>query len=241
MKVFVNIDAIKAVINELFTELIPFEPTEEDKQKAKHYLGIEDMKAFAPWPVNTRDQESLKNLAENKLAEYLKENEDNSIDLFISVETKKAVEWQSYFHQYETDSEHKKYYFILQRWIAVLASMHSKVAKNAMKTTLNENQLSTLYKLLKAGKYIKGTKENDFIIVLSNMTSHGALRINWVKSKKMAVNLLDKICYNFSFPTVNNCIKTEYKEIDSNDRPKRDYNEINTLVNKSRDCKLATS
>ena len=97
--------------------------------------------------------------------------------------------------------------------------------------TIYPNQLERLRKLLVDGGYILNIKENDFIYLFTGNSLIGSPKLKWEKSKKLVVNLLDKICINFSFTDANNCIESRSKKLDSNDRPKRDYDEITTIVN----------
>ncbi len=119
---------------------------------------------------------------------------------------------------------------------AIGALMHEEKSKSkkTLQSILSQEQLKKLYKLLIEDKYIIRTKENDFIYFFSGKPLSDIPKIHWDKSKKLAVNLLDNICVNFSFPVANNCIKTNHKKLDSNDRPKRDFNEIIVLLKRIR-------
>jgi hypothetical protein len=102
--------------------------------------------------------------------------------------------------------------------------------EKTLQTNYTSEQIKKLLELLIGGNYIKQINENNFIYFFSGKPLNGIPKIYWNKSKRLAVNLLDKICMNPSFTTVNNCIQTKYKKFDSNDRPKRDFNEIEGII-----------
>jgi hypothetical protein len=100
---------------------------------------------------------------------------------------------------------------------------------NTMQTNYTTEQLKKLYELLIKDKYIIETNENDFIYFFSGKPLINMPKIYWNASKKKAFYLLTKICINFSLPTVNKCIKTNYKPLDHNDNSPG-YQEIDDIL-----------
>ena len=107
---------------------------------------------------------------------------------------------------------------------------NEREGKNTIQTKLNSEQLKTLRNDLIGKGYIEFISENDFMYLLSGKPLASTGKIRWNKSKKMAINLLDKITVNFSLATINQCIETDHKPFDSNDRPANGYKEIEDII-----------
>lgn len=115
------------------------------------------------------------------------------------------------------------------------------VTHTTLKTNYTEEQLKKLCKALITGKYIvKNTKVNNFVYIFSGKPLGRISKIEWLKSKKQAVWLLDKICLPYSFDTVNSCLESKFKPFDYNDRPKVGYNEIEEILKTLRPINATT-
>lgn len=114
MKNRVHIEAIKAKVNNLFSEWVTIE---DEKDGKKNVYKI----------VDTRDERELSRHRANKLSYYLKEHLDNTEQLFIENEIDKAKELQTYFPDYKTKAKDKEFYFTLQRWIDCLATPKKEI------------------------------------------------------------------------------------------------------------------
>lgn len=115
--------AVIRLIEESFAKWENVEPSDEDLKRWQE-LG-NDRRQFKSERraglIDTRNPDVLRQYAEKKLQDFLKEHEDNSTDLFIEKEVEDAKTWQSYFDKH--NREDKNYYFMLQRWIDLLNSL----------------------------------------------------------------------------------------------------------------------
>lgn len=113
------------------------------------------------------------------------------------------------------------FYDYLKSSLLSLKPNEDKQPKITLQTNLTPEQLKALHKALIAGNYIaSNTKEIDFIYLLSGKPLNGMSKIKWMrkKPKSEAMYLLDKICLNLNLTTANNCIETDKKALDSNNR-----------------------
>jgi hypothetical protein len=118
----IHINAIFHAIDGLFSESV--EVTNESLI-AKFIESEPSIKPpfYQYQPIDTYNSEALRALAERMLNSYLKQHADNSLQLFIINEVKRARQNQRNFPEFETDSKQKTYYFRLERWIAELEKM----------------------------------------------------------------------------------------------------------------------
>lgn len=140
MKRKIHIEAVKKAIDSMFRERIPKNLILKNERKVVWVTqGI--------GTIDTRSETELSSLFETMFEAYQHKHPDNTRELFIEAEIDRAKEYQTYFPEYKTNSEHKTYYFELQRWIDFL----NKVAK----PTGELQQTPTKTEILKAelGKY----------------------------------------------------------------------------------------
>jgi hypothetical protein len=120
-------------------------------------------------------------------------------------------------------------YLLYKKYLQQMIAINSDIG-NTLNTNYTHNQLRKLYNLLLEKKYIKAINENDFIYFFSGKPLNNIPKIFWVKSKGMVIYMLEKICLNFSLSAANNCIQTNRKKLDSNDRTKTGYQEIDDIL-----------
>jgi hypothetical protein len=118
MKRKIHVKAVKKAIDTMFSDRNPSNLILKNENKVVWITqGI--------GTIDTRSETELSSLFETMFEAYQHKHPDNTKELFIEVELERAKEYQKYFPEYKTNSEHKTYYFELQRWIDFL----NKVAK----------------------------------------------------------------------------------------------------------------
>jgi hypothetical protein len=122
------------------------------------------------------------------------------------------------------------FYDYLKTYLKKLTHKEKEESLRTLQTNYSPVQLKILYDQLIQGRFIKTAQENDFIYFFSGNPLINLSKIHWIKSKKMLYYLLQKICINFSLPTANNCIKTNYKLLDYNDKPLQGYRSIDEII-----------
>lgn len=114
-----NLNAVFNAINQLFSEAVEVTDKKLIEKFIESEAGIKPP-FYHYQPIDTKNADALRALADKKLSEYLKQHTDNSMQLFLTNEVKTAKLYQSYLPKFETDSQQKTYYFRLERWIEVL-------------------------------------------------------------------------------------------------------------------------
>lgn len=154
-----NLNAVFNAINQLFSEAV--EVTDENLivRFVKNEAGIKPP-FYQYQPIDTKNANALRALADKKLSDYLKQHPDNSMQLFLTNEVKTARLYQSYFPKFETDSQQKTYYFRLERWIEVLEKISPQQAE-AKPKKLSAPIISLFCTLMNdSGTIIKEQNEN---------------------------------------------------------------------------------
>jgi hypothetical protein len=111
-----NLNAVFNAINQLFSEAVEVTDERLIVKFIESEAGIKPP-FYQYQPIDTKNADALRALADKRLSNYLKQHPDNSLQLFVTNEVKTARLYQSYFHKFETDSKQKTYYFRLDRWI----------------------------------------------------------------------------------------------------------------------------
>ncbi len=111
--------------------------------------------------------------------------------------------------------------------------------EKTLQTIFDSNELAKLRKALLKEKYIAVIRENDFVYWLSGNSLNSMAKIKWIKTRgrKQLAYLLagtiknkNGICINFNFSTANKCFELIGNKLDSNDRPKSGYKEIDEIL-----------
>lgn len=113
---------VKSGIDWIFTERVK-QTDLQDTANSMDAIEAVDGERFVYRKVNRRDKSKLIEIAKNRLSKYLQEHPDNTLKLFVEVETARAKEYQTYFPNYKTDRTDKSYYFDLEHWIEALKSL----------------------------------------------------------------------------------------------------------------------
>lgn len=260
MKPVINFNAVKATVDELFEIFESVDPKKEylkhaEKAGIENPISEQSVRSNSEdesslnMILERRKEEyfskmkkSKRHAASSKSDIVYKKNEYRLLRDFLDTEVIKAEEYQTYFTEYQSDPDQRVYYYDLQNWIDFLQKIKRETesqseteddfpSKKTVQTKLDEPQLRKLFKELIAGKYIsQKTKENDFVYFFSGKPLNGIRKIKWLKKKSDAMYLLDRISINLNLTTANNCIETDKKGLDSNNRSKV-YNPIDEILN----------
>ncbi len=103
----------------------------------------------------------------------------------------------------------------------------SKASKSILNIRLSKEQLKKLCNRLIEKNYIHLIEENEFADILFGKADK---KIIWKSSRRKLVYFLDSMCYSVSMPAANNCFSIKgKKKLDSNDRSKTGFQEIDAL------------
>ncbi len=111
----VNINAVKAAIDEYFSEVILKSEVKDNDSLLPSLLSIKGVE-YVHRKIDTTKEDEMRRIAEYKLNRFLQEHPDNSLKLFIDLQIEKATEWQSHFPEYKRNPEQKTYFYLLKRW-----------------------------------------------------------------------------------------------------------------------------
>lgn len=141
---------VKSVIDTMFTEWVK----ESDLNETHNVLGATletDEGVYVSCLIDHNNESKMTEIARQKLDQYLISDRNNTIYLFIQVETEKANNYQSYFPNYKIDPTETDYYFRLQKWIMAVnglkhLSLNTKEASEFLGVTL-----ATMYRKVSKG------------------------------------------------------------------------------------------
>lgn len=120
MKIHINV--VFNTIDQLFSEAVEVTDKNMIAKIMESEAGIKPP-IYQYQPIDSKNTDALRALADKRLSNYLKKHTDNSIQLFIDYETETARHYKQNLPLYKTDDKQKTYYFRLERWIEVLEKM----------------------------------------------------------------------------------------------------------------------
>jgi hypothetical protein len=118
----IHINAVFNAIDQLFSEAVEVTDKNLIAKIMESEAGIKPP-IYQYQPIDSKNADALRALADKRLSNYLKQHTDNSMPLFIDYETETARLFQQNLPRYRTDDKQKTYYFRLERWIEVLEKM----------------------------------------------------------------------------------------------------------------------
>ncbi len=187
----IHINALKATIDEMFSELVH---EEMEIVKLKNNKTIENRR-YNKKVIDTKDKTKLTELA-NKIINHNPDNKDERVrNQILEGEIDKANEYQNYFPNYKSDREERKYYNMLQDWKEFLEEEINQKQQNSAKIQpkvkwngKNKNDLAYLFWKLQKENIIS---VNDFGLTLSKI-------FNDNEGKPIKNNLFNKYSSEFN-------------------------------------------